>query len=170
VTGDPLHSFHATTELADELSREQGIGAVPGAFVSFVGATVRPPVAVLAVAGAAIAWWHPGWRAVRVPAALFACGVAMRARTIQAGPAMQIPVFLCLFLAPVYVPLDLLTGWIHGVASANPITYFLEAGRGFISGNPVYVLAAFAGAVGLVGAFLLWAALGMRRAEAAGGA
>ena len=27
VTGDPLHSLHATTELADELGREQGIGA-----------------------------------------------------------------------------------------------------------------------------------------------
>jgi hypothetical protein len=76
VTGDPLHSFHATTELADELDREQGIGAVPGAFVSFIGATVRPPVAVLALVGAVIAWWHPGRQALRVPAALFACGVA----------------------------------------------------------------------------------------------
>ena len=60
----------------------------------------------------------------------------MRLRTMQAGPAMQIPVFLILFLAPVYVPLDLLTGWIHGVASVNPLTALLEAGRGFISGNP----------------------------------
>ena len=76
VTGDPLHSFHATTELADELNRERGIGAVPGAFVSFVGATVRPPVAALALAGAVIAWWHPGRQALRVPVALFACGVA----------------------------------------------------------------------------------------------
>ena len=32
-------------------------------------------------------------------------GVAMRLRTMQAGPLMQMPVFLVLFLAPVYVPL-----------------------------------------------------------------
>jgi hypothetical protein len=76
VTGDPLHSFNATTELADDLGREQGLGAVPGAFVSFLGATVRPPVAALAVAGLVLAWRRPGWRAARVPLALFAAGVA----------------------------------------------------------------------------------------------
>ena len=45
---------------------------------------------------------------VNLTATLFAAGVAMRPRTIQAGPAMQMPVFLILFLAPVYVPLALL--------------------------------------------------------------
>ena len=38
--------------------------------------------------------------------ALWACGVAMRLRTIQAGPVIQMPVFILLFLAPVYVPID----------------------------------------------------------------
>ena len=52
----------------------------------------------------------------------------MRLRTMQAGPAMQIPVFFILFLAPVYVPLALLEGWIHAVARVNPTTYLLEAG------------------------------------------
>ena len=33
----------------------------------------------------------------------------MRFRTMQAGPIMQMPVFLILFFAPVYVPLALLT-------------------------------------------------------------
>jgi hypothetical protein len=47
---------------------------------------------------------------------------------------MQTPVFLLLFLAPVYVPLGLLKGWIHAVASINPATAFLDAGRGLISG------------------------------------
>ena len=65
---------------------------------------------------------------VNCTAVLWATGVAARLRTIQAGPAMQMPVFLALFLAPVYVPLTLLTGWIHGVARLNPVTYFLEAG------------------------------------------
>ena len=43
----------------------------------------------------------------------WSAGIAMRLRTIQAGPLMQLPVFLTLFLAPVYVPLDLLSGAIH---------------------------------------------------------
>ena len=47
---------------------------------------------------------------VNLTAALCAAGVAMRLRTIQAGPAMQMPVFLVLFLAPVYVPLDAAVG------------------------------------------------------------
>jgi ABC-2 type transport system permease protein len=101
-----------------------------------------------------------------VAATLWATGVAMRIRSIQGGPLMQIPVFLILFLAPVYVPLTLLSGWIHAVASINPATALLEAGRGFISGDPTLVAGAFAVAVGLVALFALWARGGLRRAEA----
>ena len=39
---------------------------------------------------------------------LWSAGIALRARTMQAGPAMQTPVFLLLFIAPVFVPLSLL--------------------------------------------------------------
>lgn len=99
---------------------------------------------------------------------LWATGVAMRLRSQQAAPVMQMPVFLLLFFAPVYVPLDLLDGWIHGVASVNPITPLLEAGRGFISGRPELSLTAFAIAVGLILGFAAWAVRGLRRAEAAG--
>jgi ABC-type multidrug transport system permease subunit len=99
---------------------------------------------------------------------MWAAGVAMRLRTQQAAPVMQMPVFLLLFFAPVYVPLDLLEGWIHGIATVNPITALLEAGRGFISGQPVRTVAAFAIAAGLIGGFVLWAIRGLRRAEAAG--
>ena len=34
---------------------------------------------------------------------------------------MQMPVFLVLFFAPVYVPLNLLHGWIEGAARVNPV-------------------------------------------------
>jgi ABC-2 type transport system permease protein len=98
----------------------------------------------------------------------WATGVAMRLRTQQAAPVMQMPVFLLLFFAPVYVPLGLLEGWIHGVASVNPITALLESGRGLISGRPELTLAAFAIVLGLIGGFALWAVRGLRRAEAAG--
>jgi ABC-2 type transport system permease protein len=105
---------------------------------------------------------------VNVAALLWAAGIALRFRTLQAGPLMQVPVFLTLFLAPVYVPLELLEGWIHAVASANPATFLLEAGRGLIGGEPVEVAAAFAVAVGAVALFALWALRGLRSAEAAG--
>jgi ABC-type multidrug transport system permease subunit len=99
---------------------------------------------------------------------LWACGVAMRFRTMQAGPVMQFPVFLVLFFAPVYVPLDLLEGWIHGVATVNPLTRVLEAGRGFVAGSPTQVVAAFGAAIALGFLFALWAYRGLRNAERAG--
>ena len=99
---------------------------------------------------------------------LWAAGVAMRLRTQQAGAVMQIPVFLLLFFAPVYVPLDLLQGWIHAVATVNPLTELLEAGRGFISGERTRSIAAFSIAAGLIAGFALWAVRGLRKAEAAG--
>jgi ABC-2 type transport system permease protein len=105
---------------------------------------------------------------LNVAALLWAAGIALRFRTLQAGPLMQVPVFLTLFLAPVYVPLELLDGWIHAVASVNPATFLLEAGRGLIAGDPVEVAAAFAVAFGAVALFVVWALRGLRSAEAAG--
>jgi ABC-2 type transport system permease protein len=105
---------------------------------------------------------------VNIAALLWACGIAMRFRSIQAGPMMQMPVFLILFFAPVYVPLNLLTGWIEGVARVNPVTALLETGRGFLAGDPPHVLLAFGVAIGLGLAFALWAFRGLRSAEAAG--
>jgi ABC-2 type transport system permease protein len=105
---------------------------------------------------------------LNVAALLWACGVAMRFRTMQAGPVMQMPVFLVLFFAPVYVPLSLLQGWIHGVAVVNPLTRVIEAGRGFLAGSPTEVGAAFGAAVALALGFSLWALRGLRKAEAAG--
>jgi ABC-2 type transport system permease protein len=105
---------------------------------------------------------------VNFAAVLWAAGVAMRLRTMQAGPVMQMPVFLILFFAPVYVPLDLLQGWIHAVATVNPVTRVLEAGRGFISGEPTEVAAAFGAALAAGALLALWALRGLRNAESAG--
>ena len=105
---------------------------------------------------------------VNVAATMWAAGVAMRVRSIQGGPLMQFPVFLILFLAPVYVPLDLLSGWIHAVASINPVTALLEAGRSLIAGNPETIALAFAIGIALPCLFALWARGGLHSAEAAG--
>lgn len=95
----------------------------------------------------------------------WAAGVAFRFRTIQAGPLMQTPVFLILFLSPVYVPLGLLKGWIHAVASINPSTAFLEAGRGLISGAHDHTALAFVCALALIIVFCAWTLSGLRSAE-----
>jgi ABC-2 type transport system permease protein len=103
---------------------------------------------------------------VNVAGFCWSAGIAMRFRTIQAGPLMQMPTFLLLFFAPVYVPLDLLSGWIETVATLNPITYMLEAARSLISGEPELVLAAFALGLALASVLGVWAVRGLRRAEA----
>jgi len=95
----------------------------------------------------------------------WAAGVAFRFRSIQAGPLMQTPLFLILFLAPVYVPLALLKGWIHSVASVNPATAFLDAGRGLISGVHDHTGLAFACAAALIAVFTVWMLRGLRNAE-----
>ncbi|WP_028065366.1 ArnT family glycosyltransferase [Solirubrobacter soli] len=134
VTGDPLHSLHATSELADDLGRVRGLQHVPGSFVSFVGATVRPPVAVLAPIGAVLAWRLLGWRRVRVPLALFAAGVITFVGTGALGLSilpryLTVPaVALCLFAGYALVGFTSLAAdhpwrrrWAQGSAAATAV-------------------------------------------------
>ncbi len=102
-------------------------------------------------------------------ALLWAAGIALRFRSLQAGPLMQTPVFMIIFLAPVYVPIELLHGWVESAAHVNPITPIVEAGRELISGAPVQALLAYGCGLGLCLLFGVWALTGLRRAEAAGG-
>ena len=132
VTGDPLHSLHATSELADDLGRVRGLQHVPGSFVSFVGATVRPPVAVLAPIGVILAWRLLGWERLRVPLALFAAGVitfvGMGALGLSILPRyLTVPaVALCLFAGYALVGFTTLQAshpwrrrWAQGAAAAT---------------------------------------------------
>jgi ABC-2 type transport system permease protein len=102
---------------------------------------------------------------VSAAASLFGIGVAMRFRTMQAAPAMQTPAFLLLFLAPVWVPRALLSGWVESVADYNPMTAFLEAQRSFIAGNAHEAVLAFGLAAAAVALFVLWALRGLHSAE-----
>jgi ABC-2 type transport system permease protein len=104
---------------------------------------------------------------VNAAAMLFGSGVAMRMRTMQAGPLIQLPAFLILFLAPVWVPYDLLTGWVQAAASVNPITLVIESIRGLLTGDPTEVLPAFLVMLLLVAVTVLWSRGGLRSAERA---
>lgn len=106
---------------------------------------------------------------VNLAAGLWAAGVALRFRTIQAGPLMQTPVFLILFLAPVYVPQELLVSWIHTVSEYNPVTPVVEAARTLIAGGWEQTGEAYVAAAAMILVFGIWALRGMRRAETAGG-
>ena len=105
---------------------------------------------------------------VNVAALLFASGIALRFRSLQAGPLMQMPVFILLFLAPVYVPQELLSGWIKPAASVNPITSLLDAARSLMAGEPSGILAAYAVAFGMIAVMAVWSITGLRKAEVAG--
>lgn len=105
---------------------------------------------------------------VNVAATLFGAGVAMLLRTQQAGPVIRTPIFLVLFLAPVFVPLNLLRGWLEAIARLNPFTTILDAARGFLAGTPTSVLPAYAIGAALVAVFALWAVYALRRAEKTG--
>jgi ABC-2 type transport system permease protein len=101
-------------------------------------------------------------------AALWSIGIAMFLRTEQAGPLIQMPVFVALFLAPVYVPLSLLTGWVHAVSNVNPLTAVIESGRGLLAGQPVKVAVAFLLLAGGAVVFAGFARRGLASAERAG--
>jgi len=101
-------------------------------------------------------------------AALWSIAIAMFLRTEQAGPLIQMPVFVALFLAPVYVPLSLLTGWVHAVSAINPVTAVMEAGRGLLAGSPVKVALSFGLLVGAAVVLAGFARRGLASAERAG--
>lgn len=54
VTGNPLHSLTATSQLADELGRERGIGRAPSLLVTQLVDQARPPVAAAGLLGVAL--------------------------------------------------------------------------------------------------------------------
>jgi ABC-type polysaccharide/polyol phosphate export permease len=68
-------------------------------------------------------------------------------------------------MAPVYVPLHLIKGWVNTAASYNPVTALVEASRGFISGQPDVVGLAYLAGIGLSALALVWSLTGLARAE-----
>jgi ABC-2 type transport system permease protein len=105
---------------------------------------------------------------VNLTASLFAAGVALRLRTMQATPLMQMPMFLFLMLAPVYVPRELITGWVHTASGFDPLTPILTQGRNLLAGQTADIALVAVVIAGLLAVMSFFALRGMRSAEAAG--
>jgi ABC-2 type transport system permease protein len=106
---------------------------------------------------------------LNVATALYGAGVALRLQSIAAGTLILIPLFMSLFLTPVFLPRDQLSGWLKTVTGVNPLTALMEAGRGFLAADPTSVGLAFGVAGGLVILFGTFAVRGMAKAERGSG-
>src|ERR1700761_5538410 len=102
---------------------------------------------------------------VTVAATLFACGVAVRLRTTKAAPLMQVPIFVATFLAPVYTPRRLMTGWVRTVADVNPVSTLLETGRALLAGRSGAVGTNLAALLITTAVLAVWALYGLTRAK-----
>jgi ABC-2 type transport system permease protein len=66
-------------------------------------------------------------------ATLWGLAVTFRMRTQRSSSLIQVGIFVSFFLSVSQVPLELLTGWLHEVATYNPMTYVLDLARqGFL--------------------------------------
>lgn len=102
---------------------------------------------------------------LNVAISLYGAGVALRLKTVQSAPIMMLPLFVFLFVAPVYVPRELLSGWLHVGANVNPLTPVFEACRALLVGQNDHVVAAFVSVFALMAVFYVYALTGMRKAE-----
>lgn len=93
----------------------------------------------------------------------------MRLRNLQTALLVQIPLLLSFFVGPSFVPTDLLGGWVHDVAAANPSAYVLTAVRDLFVGRTGSLPAAAAIVAILLPLAAVWAIRGLRSAERAGG-
>lgn len=84
VTGDPLYSLHATSDLAGELGRQRSLADVPVALPEFFNRLVKPPVVLAGCAGILAGLWYVPTRIV-MPAILLLSGVGTFAAVGLAG-------------------------------------------------------------------------------------
>ena len=95
-------------------------------------------------------------------AALWGIGVALRTRTIQSAPIMQVAVFLSVFTSVAYTPRDAQVGWLATVSDYNPMTFVLESARSAETAGATWTglwpgLASLAGMLAVLGVFALTA-------------
>ena len=86
VTGDPLHSLHGTSALAEAADRRRSIGQVPRWGAQYLAYTLREPLVLGVPIGLAFAWWHARRRAI-LPLAVAGAMLAVFA----IGPLFGLP-------------------------------------------------------------------------------
>jgi ABC-type multidrug transport system permease subunit len=136
--------------------------------------SLLPAAFLLAVALAFGVDW-PGLLAVALAAvlvmglaAVMACWgvvIALRFRTQQAAPLMQVVGFSAVLFTTAYAPMDLLSDWLAAIATVNPVTLVLDGVRqgfvGSVSWDDTWpALLALAGLLAALGALAIRA---MRR-------
>ena len=98
-------------------------------------------------------------------AGAWAIGLALRFKTYQVAPLMQMGMMISIFLSTAQMPLDLLTGWLHQVARFNPVTNVLQLARQGFLGDVAWA-STWPGLVslaGMCGVLLLFAWRGMQK-------
>ncbi len=83
------------------------------------------PLGILVFLGLAVAW--------SLAFTGFPYTVALRTGNPAAVNSSFLIFFPFAFLTPAYLPRELMTGWMQGVATWNPVTYLLEAMRSLLS-------------------------------------
>jgi ABC-2 type transport system permease protein len=112
-----------------------------------LSASVRAllPGTVLVSVGLALGVHFPGWGGLALAvlfvtmlasvAACWAVLLALRFRTQQAAPLMQVGTFVAVLFTTAYAPSQLLTDWLRTITDINPVTHVLEGVRqGFVGG------------------------------------
>jgi ABC-type multidrug transport system permease subunit len=97
--------------------------------------------------------------------ACYATLVALRFRTQQAAPLMQMGSFVAVLFTTAYAPRELLSGWLGAIADVNPVTHVLEGARQGFVGDVTWAQTwpALVSVAGLMLVFGALAVRGMRR-------
>lgn len=121
VTGDPLWSLRGTTELAAELERRTGLGALPGVVPFRLGEILRLPELLLAVVGFGLGLWQFRSRTA-LPVAIGALnGLAFAVFALAGLPLLGRYLFLAAIMLALLTAVAVL-GWtaLEGTSSWRP--------------------------------------------------
>lgn len=91
--------------------------------------------------------------------------IALRFRTQQAAPLMQVASFTAVLFTTAYAPRELLSDWLRAIADVNPVTHVLEGVRQGFVGDVTWAATwpALVSTVGLIAVLGALAVRGMRR-------
>jgi ABC-2 type transport system permease protein len=72
--------------------------------------------------------------ALAAASACWGATMALKFRTQQAAPLMQVGSFIAVLFTTSYAPKELLAPWLRAIATLNPVTYVLQGVRqGFVA-------------------------------------